>query len=63
MWNEITIKLACETLLKVKNAQNNTITQVPFICHGHNSQLFLGVQTVKEMNLIMVNAESLLLTL
>ena len=58
MWNRTTIKPSGEAVLDLKNPKTDIITRVSFFVVYNNLNCLLGLQTVKEMDLITVNAES-----
>ena len=56
MWNKTTIKPAGIAVLKVKNLKTNIVTSVSFYVVNNNFNCLLGLQTLKVMDLITVNA-------
>ena len=58
MWNQTTIKQAGEAVLDLKNPKTVIVTRVSLFVVNNNFNCLLGLQTVKEMDLITVNAES-----
>ena len=63
MSNKTTIKQTGKTALNGKNPKTNIITQVSFFVVNNILNCLLGLQTLKEMNLNIFNAKSVIANL